>query len=274
MTTFRNRTIAAVFAVATLATACGSAASTETSVADQTPATESAEAGLILDYTAFIAGAIQPSGIGISPDGSQVAIVTDFEKVVVAETATQEVANEFAVGRRDLPRQGATEAIAFVSDDELAVLYPDDAVVGFFDGSGTPLREIEIDVPGGIDGAMAVLAGELVVVARADGTTSLAFVDPASGSTRLVETSDATLPIEGLSPGADGGLVGVDNGGTVYEIDPETGAFDEMGEAADVDEPSGLEIFVNVSEAEVQIAVTDDADAYNDEPSPLRLYVR
>ena len=68
-------------------------------------------------------------------------------------------------------------------------------------------------------------------------------------------------------------LLGVTAAGDIHQIDVSSGTVTTVGQVAEVDDPSGLEVFRNESEDEVQIGVTDDADAYNSEPSPLRLFL-
>ncbi len=275
-------------AVALIAVACGGTGSDpDDGAADPPPAAMAADdttpepgavtpadGALTLDYTAFIPGAVQPSGIGVNPDATMAALVTDFERVVVVDIAAQEPTAEFGVGRNELPRQGATEAVAFLDDGRVAVLYPDDAVIGIFDLDGTPLDELDLDVDADLDGAMTVTSGNLVVISRDDSGAALRLVDPETGSAMTIPLVDDVEPLEGLSPAEDAdALLGVTADGGIHRIDARDGTASLVGRVAEVDDPSGVEVFRNEAEGEVQIGVTDDADAYNSEPSPLRLYL-
>ena len=280
--------------VALIAAACGSSASKpadgaseppqpDITVQDETSQDDSSDeqnasttsgGALTLDYTAYIPGAIQPSGLGVSPDASTAALVTDFERVVVVDIATQQPTADFGVGRNELPRQGATEAIAFLDDTRLAVLYPDDHVVGIFDLEGSLLAEVELDIDERVDGAMTVIGANLAVLSRTDAGAELQLVDPETGDALAVPIVDDIEPLEGLSPSEDVDvLLGVTAAGDIHQIDVSSGTVTTVGQVAEVDDPSGLEVFRNESEDEVQIGVTDDADAYNSEPSPLRLFL-
>ncbi|MEO1063458.1 MAG: hypothetical protein AAFZ07_18745 [Actinomycetota bacterium] len=279
----RNHLAIAAAGLALVVAACGDSSSTLAEPTSTTvpPTTTTAattapiDGALTLDYTAFVAGAVQPSGIGISADGSLAAVVTDFERVVVIETATQAPVAELAVGRGELPRQGATEGVAFLDAERLAVLYPDDRLVGIFGLDGELLDEIEVRTAGSVDGAITVVDGELVVVVRQADSAALHLVDPATGDAIELHVEAVDVgPFEGLSPTADGGgVLAVTGDGTLHTIELADGTVVPAGFVADVGEPSGVEVFVNPDEDEVQIGITDDADEYNAEPSPLRLYL-
>ena len=279
----RNLTIpGGLVAAAVLVAACGTGstngqtaatpspsavASVDEEPADGTPA-------LVLDYTAFIPGAVQPSGLGVDTDNALAAIVTDFERVLVVDLATQAVTSEFDVGRNELPRQGATEAVAFLDGEQLAVLYPDDRIIGLFELDGTRAGEVTVSTSGTVDGALTVLEGQLVVVVRDVGGAGVLRIDPATAQATELRLDGADEPFEGLSPAGDGpGLIAVTGGRNLFRIDLRDGAATLVGTVAEVGDPSGVEAFLDEAEGELQIAVTDDADAYNTEPSPLRLYL-
>lgn len=268
----RVRAAGVLATVALLAAGCGDAADTEPDVASAVTATP--DGGLVLDYTAYIAGAIQPSGLGLNEDGSLVAIVTDFERVLLADTATQDATVEFSVARGELPRQGSTEAVAFSDDSHVVVLYPDDKVIGRFTLDGQAVDELLIESDGSVDGALASVDGDLLWIGRTESDAHLYRYDTQTDTVVEVSLAPGLPVLEGMTVDVGGEpVVGVSGDGTVFEIDAATGEHEVRGRVVEVTEPSGIAIFVNADEEEVQVAVTDDADQYNAEPSPLRLYV-
>jgi hypothetical protein len=234
----------------------------------------------VLDFTLFVEGAIQVSGIGASASAGLVAVVTDFERVILIDPQTAEAAGEFSVQLGDLPQQGSTEAIAWTSQDHLAILYPDDAIIRRYDVDGTLQHEVDISgAPQPLHGAMTVdpVDDTAYVVAGTDALT-LVGVALDSGEVRSSVAMEglAGEPIEGLSLSISADtapLWALTASGEAYRIDASSGvAALERDAFSEVDEPSGLEALVN-PEGESVLAVSDDDDQYNAEPGPLRLYL-
>ena len=266
----------AITTLLALSAACGDARQDD----DVDPVTGSS--ALVLDFTAFIDGAVQVSGIGIDRTTGTVAVVTDFERVVLIDAQSVSAIGTFSAQLRTLPRQGSTEAIAFTPDGDIAVLYPDVALLRVYDddGSGSILGELSLEaVPGPLHGAMALSADgtRLFLIAGAD-AVRLVEVRLEDGSVvRSTElTGDAiTAEVSGLSPGVDGSdarLWAVTGNSRAFSIDVGTGTAEFTGEVSEVEDCSGSEAFVN-PEGEAVLAVSDDADRYNSVPGPLRLYL-
>lgn len=268
-----SKSLVLLTAVSVIVTAaCSDSSDQAASPATSTPA--ATDGSLVLDYTAYVPGAIQVSGIGFDPTDTMAAIVTDFEQVLIVEIATQTPIATFDVGRGELPRQGATEAVAFVDGERVAVLYPDDRTIGLFGLAGEPAGELSIPDRGVVDGALTVLDGALVMVSRQADRAELTFIDPSTEESRSVALDGEHGPFEGLGVDADGSaLVAVTSDGSVVRIDAASGAVASVGVASEVDDASGIDVIVSLEEAETQIAVTDDADEYNDEPGPVRLFL-
>lgn len=229
---------------------------------------------LVLDFTVLVQDAVQVSGIGVADDGA-VALVTDFEQGFVVDPESLEARYTFSAQWGDLPRQGTTEGIAVRPDDTVVVLYPDLAAARVYEPStGEILQEIPLaadDLNGAItltpDGTGAYLVDgvDLLLVDLSDGSVTAST--PLSG--------DLAGPVEGLSLDTDGGVQRlwlVDDASQVFELDPTTGVTAHRGTVAEVGDSSGLEAFVN-PEDEAVLAITDDDDAYNAEPGPIRLYL-
>lgn len=291
-------TIVAAFLTLSLVACGGSTSGTEADGSssgseDESGATTSAEStgedestgaspsdGWILDFTLFVDGAIQVSGIGASTSSGLVAVVTDFERVVLIDPQTAEAAGEFSVQLGDLPQQGATEAIAWTSEDYVAVLYPDDAIIRAYDVDGTLQHEVDISAaPQPLHGAMTVdPTNDTVYVVSGSDELSLVAVDLASGDvvSTVVVSAPQSEAIEGLSLSIDGDtspLWALTSEGEAFRIDASSGVSEPAGEAfSEVGEPSGLEALIN-PEGESVLAVSDDDDQYNAEPGPLRLYL-
>lgn len=234
----------------------------------------------VLDFTLFVEGAIQVSGIGASTSVGLVAVVTDFERVVLIDPQTAEAAGEFSVQLGDLPQQGATEAIAWTSEDHIAVLYPDDAIIRTYDVDGELQHEVDVSAaPQPLHGAMTVdPAGDTAYLVTGSDELSLVAVDLGSGDvlSTVVMSAPQSEAIEGLSLSIDGDtspLWALTAGGEAFRIDASSGVSELAGEAfSEVGEPSGLEALIN-PEGESVLAVSDDDDQYNAEPGPLRLYL-
>ena len=230
---------------------------------------------LILDFTATFEGAIKPTGVGVNADGSRAAIVTEFERVLVIDTSNLQVVSEFNVGRDDTPAPGATQAITFVGE-ELAVLYPEDRVVGIFDLEGTRLGELPLEDETQIDGALTQTSGQLIFVSRAGGEVFLKALDPETGEIQTVlefGDADELEPIVGLSSTPDGnGAVAITGTGLVFELS-QSGFPREIGVVSEVAEPTGIEVFYNADDDEIQYGITEGSADFSDEPAPFRLFL-
>jgi len=244
----------------------GGKSSTSDSGAD--PASDSDGGTLLLDYTAYVDGAVQVSGVGVRADGQEGVLVTDFEQVLRVDLATAEVVGSFSVQRGDLPEQGASEAVDYRPDGSLAVLFPEDSVIGFYSVDGAPLGELAL--PEGVyHGGMVVFDNDEALVV-ADGPL-LRRIDLDDGAlVSEVPLSGVSEEVEGL--GFDGAALWAvvkDNG--VYRVSLEGGAAEARYTADEVGEASGVAVLAD--EEEVVVIISDDDDAYNAEPGPLRLYL-
>lgn len=232
----------------------------------------STDAFLGLDYTAYVEGGVQVSGLAVDGTGTRGALVTDFEQLVLFDPSTATATGTFDVQFGDLPRQGSSEAVAFAGG-LVWVLYPDEGVVRGYTPEGTATDEWMLGDERWA-GAMAS-RDDVLVVATAESEPRLIAYDWRDG-TRL-----STTPIVGLTERLEGlgsdiklsdGWVGVTASGALYTIS-DSGEAVQIGVAADVAEPSAVESFVSDPlEAETSIAVADDDDAYNDTEGPIRLY--
>ncbi|MGH1346710.1 MAG: hypothetical protein ACRBN8_34405 [Nannocystales bacterium] len=236
--------------------------------------------GWVLDFTLFVEGGVQVSGIGASASVGRVALVTDFERVILVDPATGEAAGEFSVQLGELPRQGSTEALSWTDEGLVAVLYPDDAIIRQYDVEGTQHSEIEVATrlrP--LHGAMTVdPASGTAYLIGGTAPPHLLAVDLDSGT--VTETMEISGPIEdaveGLSLSINGDtspLWALTAAGEAFRIDVTTGEAESPGGTfAEVDDPSGIEAFVS-PDGDSVLAVSDDDNQYNDEPGPLRLYL-
>lgn len=234
----------------------------------------------VLDFTLFVEGAVQVSGIGASASAGLVAVVTDFERVVLIDPETAEAAGEFSVQFGELPQQGSTEALSWTPEDHVAILYPDHAIIRSYDVGGTQQSEVDISAASQpLHGAMTVDPGtNTAYVIAGTGPLELVAIDLETGS--VLQTTEISGPIEdpveGLSLSINGDtspLWAVTSVGEAFRIDVTTGEAESSGGTfMEVGEPSGLEAFVN-PEGEPVLAVSDDDDQFNDEPGPLRLYL-
>lgn len=230
---------------------------------------------LILDYTAYVEGAVQVSGIGVSADG-RIGLVTDFEQVLLVDPETVETTTMFSVQLGALPEQGASEAIAFV-DDDIAVLYPEDARIRMFSREGVPGRDVLIEEAGRLHGAMSVDERDIarLIATRDTGPVLLAIdLDNGRALGEKPLTLDAGLEVNGLSVvlGQPRRLWATTASNEVYVIDAESGEVTLRSPLPRVGEASGCESFVNPM-GETVLAIADDADEFNDVPGPLRLYL-
>lgn len=236
------------------------------------------DAGLVLDYTAFVQGAVQVSGLAVSPVDGTLAAVTDFEQVLLVDPATTDVIASYSVQLGELPEQGSTEAVSFTGAGEVAVLYPDDEVLRVYDPAGALLRELDPDPSGDMHGAMTIAHDDDVAwLALGEGPVEVVAVSLTDGSEvdRLELQGDVPTEIVGLSlpaNGADEELWAVDAANRAYTFDLSSGRSVVQGTTGEVAEPSGAEAFVN-EEGESVLAVSDDDDAYNAEPGPIRLFL-
>jgi outer membrane protein assembly factor BamB len=237
--------------------------------------TTSSSDELILDYTLYVEGGIQNSGIDASPVETTLALVTDFEKVLVYSLDQLAVVEEFGVQLGDTPRQGSTEAVAFTAPDELAVLYPDAALVRRYSLTGELVTETDLSGLGyELAGGMAVLEDGSLLLATSDSPATLLTVSADGQLRSSVELAvDGTIgEVSGLSVRDTSSVyVGTDEG-AVFLVDVATGTAEALPAMPDVGEFSDLLYFVN-PEDEAVIAVTDDADEYNDTEAPIRLYL-
>lgn len=271
---------ATVLALPLAIAGCGSGADTA-STTDPPPSTAptgTTSGGLILDYTAYIEGAEQISGLAVSGDGFDAALVTDFEKVIIYDLDDGEVEAEFPVPLSDLPQQGSTEAITFTGDDELAVLYPEDALIRRYSADGEMLGEHDIsELSATWFGAMTATGQGREVALITDGPEpQLVRIDldeaGVSSSVPLMGVDTAGL-ITGLSRGIDGEMlwVGTDQGEN-YPVDSQTGKAGAPLSTPEVGEPSAIELLVN-TEGERVIAVADDDDRFNGSEGPILLHL-
>jgi hypothetical protein len=261
--------------------ACSSNGDGETATSSEEPAPEDVASDqpseLILDYTLYIEGGIQVSGVAISPDEGTIALVTDFENVIVYDIDEAAVVSDFSVQLGDLPRQGSTEAITFTAADEVAVLYPDADLVRRYDLTGEMTGEVDLSGIGSelAEGMTATEDGSLLV-ATVEPTPAVVTVD-ANGVPRApvgLELEQGVGEIVGLSltgGDADAVYIGTEDG-DVLQADLVTGEVDQLPEITEVGDLSDIAYFVNPDDEPV-IAVTDDSNQYNDVEAPIRLYL-
>ena len=230
---------------------------------------------LLLDFTAFVEDAVQISGMGVSADGQLAALVTDFERLFVVETATLDVIYTLSIQFGNLPQQGSSEAISFRPDGTLAVLFPDHAEIRTYSTTSNDPLLSAITLPeGAYVGAMAITESDIAIVGvRTASTVTLRSIDLETGAVLeevpLASTLDGT--IEGF--GLNGELLWtVTNQNMVYSINTENGAVSEGRLVPDVEDSSAIEPMLD-GEGERVLAITDDADEYNAEPSPIRLFL-
>jgi hypothetical protein len=247
---------------------------TDTGEADASaPSAATAADELILDYTLYVEGGIQVSGIGVSPDGMSIALVTDLERAIVYDLEELAVSAEFSVQLGDLPRQGSTEAVKFTSDDELAVFYPDAGLVRRYDLSGEMVDEVDVNGSGSdFADAMSVTDEGSLLLATDNG--SLVQVDTNGGTgTEVSLAVDREIgEIVGLSNAGDGSAYVATDEGQVLLVELATGEVIELPATSEVTEPSDIEYFVNPEDESV-IAIADDADEYNQKAGPIRLFL-
>jgi hypothetical protein len=226
---------------------------------------------LILDYTLYVEGGVQVSGLDVSPAGTTLALVTDLEKMLLYDLEQQAVTSEFSVAFGDLPRQGSTEAVAFTSSDELAVLYPDADLVRRYDLAGHVLGEMNVNRPGSdLAGAMTATDDGSLLLATVSPNPALVWARTAQSVELIAE--DEIGEIVGLSMAdADSVYIGTEDG-EVLLADVASGHVQDIATITDVGELSDVEFFVN-PEDEPVIAMTDDADEYNGTEGPIRLYL-
>ena len=237
--------------------------------------------GLVLDFTAYVEGAVQVSGVGVSQDDGTVAVVTDFEKVLLVDPETVAPFAEFSAQLGELPEQGSAEAIAFLSTGEVAVLYPEHKVLRIFedDWSGTAEADIDLSpIEGFMHGAMTIAPATNTAYVLV-GTAPLELVsiclEDATVASRTELAGDFDDEMTGLSlsiDGSDDHLWAVTEGNVAYDIDVAAGEASRVAVLAEVAESSGAEAFYNPM-GEAVLAVSDDADEYNAEPGPIRLYL-
>ena len=233
--------------------------------------------GLVLDFTVFVPGAIQVSGMGVSPNGREIAVVTDLERLVVVDAETVMPTADFSVQFGDLPQQGSSEALAYLSTDTIAVLYPDHKTVRTFVNEEATGSIDLAGVDGVVHGAMAIDAdtGSLYVVA---GTGPLFLVEVAveGGAVRGRQELEGEIAAEvvglSLDPDSSNTLWAVTGDNQAFTIDRSSGAATAQGSLPEVGESSACEAFYNL-EGEAVLGVSDDDDQYNAEPGPIRLYL-
>lgn len=262
-------------ALALVLTASCTTDSPSPSPSGSTGTTSAEKDALTLDYTAYVDDAVQVSGLGARADGGQVALVTDFEMALIVDPASVQVINRFSVQFGELPEQGSSEAIAYRPDGSLAVFYPERSVIRFFapEGNGEPEGQLELEE---LDyrGALVVLEQDFGLVAFERGNNVvLRAIDLDDGEIEGETQLETPIEnIEGMGQDANG-VYAVTRSGTVYTIDWLKGAVERIGTVTEVEEPSAIEPILNGSEEPV-FMVADDADRYNSEPGPIRLYLR
>jgi hypothetical protein len=228
---------------------------------------------LILDYTLYVEGATQVSGIDTSADGSQIAVVTDLEHAFIFGIEEFAVTDQFTVQLGDLPRQGSTEAIAFTSPDEVAVLYPDVSLIRRYGTDGEIRAEIDLSSHElDLAGAMTRLADGTLLVATTDPAPTLVAVDADGTTARTVDVTTDIGEIAGLTTGPGDSVYAVTEDGVVLAIDLGDGATTQLPSISAVGEPSDIEYFVTPDD-EAVLAITDDADEYNGTEGPIRLFL-
>jgi hypothetical protein len=220
-----------------------------------------------------VEGGIQVSGIGVSPNRTALAVVTDFEKVIVFDLEKLAVASEFSVQLGDLPRQGSTEAVKFTSDSELAVFYPDAGVVRRYDLSGNMTDHVEINSSGSeFADAMSLADDGSLVLPTVDGSLVLVDVEGTTGDAVKLAVESDIGEIVGLSDAGGGSVYVITDDGELLLADTATGETERLPAASEVTAPSDIEYFVS-PEDEAVLAITDDANEYNDQEGPIRLFL-
>jgi len=211
---FRKKTMGFVIALAigVLASAgCGDSA--EDSVVEKPVVEEPAgdddttAKELVLDFTTSIDGGKQISGLGIQRETGLAAFVTDFEEVILFDLPSQSVQTSFNVGWNDGLSQGETEAIAFDTEESVAVLYPEKHAIRRYSLTGELLTSLTIDTDVELAGGMTIDAdaAEAIVVSKT-APPALLTVSMADG---IVKSTTPLVGIEsplvdGLSPDVDG----------------------------------------------------------------------
>lgn len=240
------------------------------------------EPRLLLDYTAFVEGAVQVSGIAVDRKNALAVLCTDHERAIVFELETLDAVAEFSVQFGDLPEQGASEAIGVTESGDVVVLYPDHETLVTFDLQGEHLGEVNLP-SGDWFGAMALEpASEIAYLVRKEGKdyelVGFDLEEDESTATVKLEGELVGTQLEGLSLDLDGTatrLWAVSKPNQVFLIEPGSGKTTKMGDALEVGEGSAIEAFTNLVEGvpEDVFAISDDDNSYNTEPGPLRLYL-
>lgn len=268
-----SRGSAALFAVVALG--CSSSSGNEGGGGDRTPD------DLVLDFTAFFDGAIQISGVGVSATDGTVAVVTDFERVVLIDPNTVSATANFSVQFGNLPRQGSSEAVSYLGSGDLAVLFPEHDVIRTYagDGSGAQTGEVDLSaIDGFIHGAMTIAPDDdIAFLVVGTGPLELVGVSLGDGSVldRRPLTGDLGAQIAGLSLGIGGNddeLWAVTEDNVAFRIDVDSARATRAGTLPEMTESSGAEAF-DTPGGESVLAVSDDSDEFNSEPGPLRLYL-
>jgi hypothetical protein len=270
----------AVIAVG-LAAACdssddgrGATSTTTASTASQAPPAAAGGDELILDYTLYVEGGIQVSGLDSSADRSRLALVTDMEEVLIFDIEQFAVTETFSVQLAELPRQGSTEAIAFTADDEIAVLYPDVSLIRRYSTNGELRGEIDLSThQWELAGAMTTAAdGSLLLVTSTPSPTVLGVNTEGNVTTTMDLDVDTAGEIVGVSTAGDDTLYAVTEDSVALLADLQDGTVEPLPAINGVGSPSDIEYFVN-PEDEAVLAITDDADEYNQTEGPIRLYL-
>ncbi len=235
---------------------------------------------MVLDYTAYIEGAIQVSGVGVSQSDGTIALVTDFESLMLIDPETVSEIGSFSVQLGNLPEQGSSEAVSFTSSGDLAVLYPEHKRVISYDPTGSD-RVADLDLSAIVEpihGSMTIAPDtDTIYMIAGEGPFELIGVSYPDGSvtTRATLTGDLAAEVTGLSLAVDGSateLWAVSEDNRAFDLNVATGALTLQATLSEVGESSGAEAFLN-PEGENVLAVSDDSDEYNAEPGPLRLYL-
>jgi hypothetical protein len=231
---------------------------------------------LTLDYTLYVEGGIQVSGLDSSADRSRLALVTDMEEVRIFDIEQFAVTESFSVQLAELPRQGSTEAVAFTSDDEVAVLYPDVSLIRRYSTAGELRGEIDLSAHDWeLAGAMSTAADGSLLLVTATPTPTLIGVTTDGRITSQVDLDvdgRATGEIVGLSTGPADTLYALTEDGVALLANLHESTVEPLPAINGVDSPSDIEYFVT-PEDEAVLAIPDDADEYNGSEGPIRLYL-